>query len=432
MIQKILTVLLIIAAVLNLNVLAQEDTADIDAVTQSDKEVGSKPVIVFPPVPDTCWLTYTIKIPQENGIFAIFGLGQETVKKGECFKLPEISDTKRYKFMGWWSSEENPVEYTSETPITHDVSLSCKWEERTYNVTFFKENKEYKNVTAKYGEKVSLPDDPIKKGYIFKGWFTEKNGKGDKVTEDITVQDDIKLYGAYTKDYSSGSKRRRSSSVVIKTDTKTEQSGEEIKISDTDGKGNADGFKKRKRRKFIYGYPDGTFRPDNNISNAEAAAMLTRISEDFDASEVSEESKSLWRDEWYADAAAYICGLTDTEPTELDPDKEISRLDFCVWLCKVLDIKPSGAESKTNDIKDTEGAEYINVLFETGILTGYEDGRFKPYEPITRAEVVTLINRTFEDDGQTVSPDALKYSDVPDDYWAYEDITLAGCPPSYY
>ena len=423
--QKILTVLLIIAAALNLNALAQEDTADIGAVTQSDKEVGSKPVIVFPPVSDTCWLTYTIKMPQEDGSFAILGLGQETVKKGECFKLPEVNDTKRYKFMGWWSNEENPVEYTSETPITHNVYLNCKWEERTYNVTFFKENKEYKNVTAKYGEKVSLPDDPIKKGYIFKGWFTEKYGKGDKVTEDITVQDDIKLYGAYTKDYLSGSKRRRSSSVVINANTKPEQSGEEIKVPDTDDKGNANGFKKRKRKKFILGYPDGTFRPDNNISNAEAAAMLARISEDFDASKVSEESKSSWWDEWYADAAAYICGLTDKEPTGLDPDKEISRLDFCVWLCKVLDIKPSGADSKIDDIKNTEGAEYINALFETGILTGYGDGKFKPYEAITRAEAVTLINRTFADDGQTVLPGAAKYSDVPNDYWAYKDIVKA-------
>lgn len=46
------------------------------------------------------------------------------------------------------------------------------------------------------------------------------------------------------------------------------------------------------------------------------------------------------------------------------------------------------------DVKEGFWAkEAIEALAEKGIITGYEDGTFKPNEPITRAEVATIISR---------------------------------------
>lgn len=38
----------------------------------------------------------------------------------------------------------------------------------------------------------------------------------------------------------------------------------------------------------------------------------------------------------------------------------------------------------------------IEALAEMGIINGYEDGSFKPNNPVTRAEVATIISRLKE------------------------------------
>ena len=47
----------------------------------------------------------------------------------------------------------------------------------------------------------------------------------------------------------------------------------------------------------------------------------------------------------------------------------------------------------TDVSKDHWAYEAIEELAEKGIINGYEDGTFKPNEPITRAEVATIISR---------------------------------------
>lgn len=102
---------------------------------------------------------------------------------------------------------------------------------------------------------------------------------------------------------------------------------------------------------------------------------------------------------------------------------------LCAVLCKVLDIKKDEVDcfvvrhydvthklcpkqwteneaefrefkervkeimTETNDIKDHWARESIEKLIERGIMTGYEDGSFKPDNYMTRAEVATVIEK---------------------------------------
>lgn len=43
--------------------------------------------------------------------------------------------------------------------------------------------------------------------------------------------------------------------------------------------------------------------------------------------------------------------------------------------------------------KDRYSTEHIEALAELGIITGYTDGTFKPQEPVTREQVVTMLNK---------------------------------------
>jgi hypothetical protein len=46
------------------------------------------------------------------------------------------------------------------------------------------------------------------------------------------------------------------------------------------------------------------------------------------------------------------------------------------------------------DVPETHWAyKAIEELAEKGIINGYEDGTFKPNEPVTRAEIATIISR---------------------------------------
>ncbi len=88
-----------------------------------------------------------------------------------------------------------------------------------------------------------------------------------------------------------------------------------------------------------------------------------------------------------------------------------------------------------SDIADTWANEFINIAAENGIVHGYPDGTFKPNQPITRAETVTIINhlldraprkdhllgtmRTFPDNMDTTK-------------WYYEAVQEAANSHSYY
>lgn len=62
---------------------------------------------------------------------------------------------------------------------------------------------------------------------------------------------------------------------------------------------------------------------------------------------------------------------------------------------------------------------YIEALATQGILTGFEDGTFRPTKPVTRAEFAAQLQKAFD---QKVITDAPTYKDVPNKFWASSAI----------
>ena len=78
-----------------------------------------------------------------------------------------------------------------------------------------------------------------------------------------------------------------------------------------------------------------------------------------------------------------------------DPESEMSREDFVVTVMKALgsgEIKPaSTAFSDDGDI-DPSASGYIARASSLGIVRGSEDNRFRPKDPVTRAEAAVILN----------------------------------------
>ena len=62
---------------------------------------------------------------------------------------------------------------------------------------------------------------------------------------------------------------------------------------------------------------------------------------------------------------------------------------------------------------------YIGELSRRNILGGYQDGTFKPNEPINRGQFASLLGKAF---GKPKERQSISFQDVPENYWARSSI----------
>lgn len=76
-------------------------------------------------------------------------------------------------------------------------SDGIKLEDKNVYVVTFNPLNDTENITIegiKSGETIQLPPEPKKQGYIFGGWYTEQDGKGDEFTAETIVKDNLIVY----------------------------------------------------------------------------------------------------------------------------------------------------------------------------------------------------------------------------------------------
>ncbi|WP_461816148.1 glycosyl hydrolase family 95 catalytic domain-containing protein [Faecalimonas sp.] len=135
-----------------------------------------------------------------------------SVVKGEAIgnKLPTAPEKEGYTFKGWNTEENGKGEkVTEKTVVNADMTVYAIYEKNEVpepqpeekTVVFTAEGKQVKEVSVVKGEAIGnkLPTAPEKEGYTFKGWNTEENGKGEKVTEKTVVNEDMTVYAIYEK-----------------------------------------------------------------------------------------------------------------------------------------------------------------------------------------------------------------------------------------
>ena len=148
---------------------------------------------------------------------------------------------------------------------------------------------------------------------------------------------------------------------------------------------------------YMHGYPDGEVKPAANITREEVATIIYRLLSDAKKAEIaatdnnfSDVDSARWSNEAVSTLAkgGYINGYEDGT---FKPANPITRGEFAAIIARF--ITGTAADAGYNDTKGHWAADAVNKVVDKAWVEGYEDGSFRPDANITRAEVATIVNR---------------------------------------
>ncbi|ODM27875.1 hypothetical protein A7W90_17585 [Clostridium sp. Bc-iso-3] len=181
---------------------------------------------------------------------------------------------------------------------------------------------------------------------------------------------------------------------------------------------------------YLAGYPDKLFRPEKSITRAEAAVIFAKLMGANENTEIdynvsyNDLDKSHWAN-WAIKFVSYKKLFTGYPDGTFKPNQNITRAEFSTVVFKLLASEKGLKEEKLEKFKfdDSKGhwaQQFIEQLSDLGYINGYPDGTFKPDNNIKRSESVALINRAMGRGPLYGAPQ--KFEDVPQTHWAFKDI----------
>ena len=195
---------------------------------------------------------------------------------------------------------------------------------------------------------------------------------------------------------------------------------------------------------YVVGYPNGTFGPDRSMARSEAAAVFARLLAQRNGERITAPVTPTFpdvsADAWYAGYVSYLArygiavGYTDGL---FHGEAPITRAEFTAMAVRFFDSYGDGDPAIMEDYGgfwDVSpghwAAGYIEDAARYGWVVGSGNGTFRADDEISRAEVVTMVNRLLgREADQAYIADAprglIRFPDVYRTHWAYHDILEA-------
>lgn len=149
----------------------------------------------------------------------------------------------------------------------------------------------------------------------------------------------------------------------------------------------------------VKGFPDGTIRPYENITRAEAAAIIGRslgYPEKSGTATFKDVSPSSF-------AAGYIEALKEAKIISgfkdgtFKPDQKVTRGEMAILIAKAFTLKTDSTNRFVDCHPSMASFDAINALVTAKITNGYRDGTFKPNDEMSRADFTVFLARVQED-----------------------------------
>lgn len=157
-------------------------------------------------------------------------------------------------------------------------------------------------------------------------------------------------------------------------------------------------IEKMNKAGVINGYEDGTFRPDGTVTKGEFATLIVNALK-LDTTK----AEGHWATEFVnAAKAANLIADEIAVATAADLDTKITREEMASMVSKaaaykkvaITDIQPvvmSDFESIAEWAQDD-----VNNAVILGIISGFDDGTFRPKETATRAQAATMLSMLYD------------------------------------
>ena len=192
---------------------------------------------------------------------------------------------------------------------------------------------------------------------------------------------------------------------------------------------------------FLSGFPDGTFRPENNLTKIQA---LVSIVNGLKLSGGNPNILMVYRDRAqipsYATKTATVATqkllvVNYPQPDQLEPLREITRAEVAALIYQALVaigqenplpcsyiVKPETEIPSFCDIVGHWAEPFIRALVSMNLTQGFADGTYQPDQAMTRAQYTALIATVFNPPAKRPSPE---FTDIPKDFWAANAIEIA-------
>jgi hypothetical protein len=165
------------------------------------------------------------------------------------------------------------------------------------------------------------------------------------------------------------------------------------------------------------GYPDGSYRPDQPISRAEFMTMLKKILDQTNQTVLNERTVDMPYIDMPANHWAYnhiqfvYQYLEEAQQADLTmqqiypssfllPSQAISRYEVAL-LTHSLTTPPISTSQETTPFRDIPSTDphyrRLVELSDNEMISGYEDGTFRPANQLTRAEAAVMAQKIYRD-----------------------------------
>ncbi|MEC0089010.1 S-layer homology domain-containing protein [Paenibacillus macquariensis] len=149
-------------------------------------------------------------------------------------------------------------------------------------------------------------------------------------------------------------------------------------------------------RDLVSGYEDGTFRPEDKVNREEFTALVNRSFGLMGAQTVGfadvKQTDWSYEDIGVAKKAGYVSGYPDGT---FRPKNEMTRQEVAVIIANLLDLNQSGTVESLADGKGIAAwsKRAISAVIDNEIMAGYPNGTFGPVRSTTRAEAIAIIDK---------------------------------------
>ena len=117
---------------------------------------------------------------------------------GGTLEEPKEPTKEGYEFGGWYSDMDLNEEYDFQKPVEKNMTLYAKWIPAKYTNTWdTMGGSEIEPTEVRYKGSIKAPEEPVREGYVFKGWYYEPEHETPFDFRTLMPAQDFTLYALW-------------------------------------------------------------------------------------------------------------------------------------------------------------------------------------------------------------------------------------------